>query len=70
MRATRAVSLFALLLLPLLACDRSAKKSAPREKARCTAFGDRCEYAPGKLGACVIRDDCAGEDCFVCQSQH
>lgn len=24
----------------------------------------------GKLGSCVERTDCAGDNCLVCQSQH
>ncbi len=36
----------------------------------CSSFGQRCEVSPGKLGTCVKRDDCTGDDCYVCQSQH
>jgi hypothetical protein len=37
----------------------------------CKEFGQTCEFLPGKLGSCVQKDDCkAGENCFVCQSQH
>ncbi|HEY3664591.1 MAG TPA: hypothetical protein VGL19_01280 [Polyangiaceae bacterium] len=38
----------------------------------CTRFGDNCEFSPGKLGSCVMRDGCtqAGSECYVCQSQH
>ncbi len=36
----------------------------------CTKFGDNCEFSPGKLGSCVVRDGCTGDNCFVCQSQH
>jgi hypothetical protein len=60
------------LLLPLLfaGCPPSGEKSAPAKPARCTKVGDQCEVSPGKLGACVRRDDCTQGDCFVCQSQH
>jgi hypothetical protein len=36
----------------------------------CSKFGDNCEFSPGKLGSCVVRDGCTGDNCFVCQSQH
>lgn len=55
-------------MLALSACSQSAAKDAPVKK--CTKFGERCEFAPGKLGACVVRDGCTGNDCFHCQSQH
>jgi hypothetical protein len=39
-------------------------------KAPCKEVGQRCEFAPGKLGSCVLVDGCRGPSCFVCQSQH
>jgi len=36
----------------------------------CSKFGDQCEFSPGKLGSCVVRDGCTGGNCFTCQSQH
>jgi hypothetical protein len=36
----------------------------------CTKFGDNCEFSPGKLGSCVVRDGCTEGNCFTCQSQH
>jgi hypothetical protein len=36
----------------------------------CSKFGDNCEFSPGKLGSCVVRDGCTGDNCFTCQSQH
>jgi hypothetical protein len=49
-------------------CPESGKPRA--EPKRCQRFGDTCEFAPGKLGACVQKDGCTGNDCLVCQSQH
>jgi hypothetical protein len=52
-----------------LACPQTS--DAPAEtNAPCKEVGQRCEFAPGKLGSCVVRDDCGGANCFVCQSQH
>ena len=50
-------------------CEK-ASNDAPAALAPCKEVGQRCEYAPGKLGACVLRDGCRGDACFVCQSQH
>ena len=36
----------------------------------CVKFGEPCEYSPGKLGACIERENCTGPDCLFCQSQH
>jgi hypothetical protein len=59
----------AFLLLAGSACpERNATPPAPLPP--CSQVGQRCEFSPGKLGACVLRDDCRGNDCFVCQSQH
>ncbi|HEY8944546.1 MAG TPA: hypothetical protein VIM73_09795 [Polyangiaceae bacterium] len=65
----RLVGFFASALVVLMPLACSSKHAPPKPKA-CTAFGQQCEYAPGKLGACVIRDGCTGEGCYVCQSQH
>jgi hypothetical protein len=56
------------LALALSACPPSKEK--PAEIKPCTRVGQSCEVAPGKLGSCVQKDDCTGEGCFVCQSQH
>ena len=47
--------------------DHSASALPP-----CSKFGDNCEFSPGKLGSCVVKDGCTGtgSECFVCQSQH
>lgn len=50
-------------------CEKASTDS-PAPPAPCKAVGQRCEYAPGKLGTCVLRDGCVGDACFVCQSQH
>ena len=56
----------------LLGCPPSEKKEAPAEKGSCAKIGQSCEYAPGKLGTCVMKDGCTdpAPACFVCQSQH
>ena len=60
-----------LVVLCALGCPaQTDRKSAPRGAASCTRVGDSCEFAPGKLGTCVRRDDCAVEPCLTCQSQH
>ena len=56
------------IALCLFGCPPKPDKPPPA--AKCTAFGQSCEHSPGKLGSCVRRDDCTGNDCFVCQSQH
>lgn len=49
---------------------REAPQGAPAKLGPCRAFGQQCEYSPGKLGSCVQLDNCRSGDCFVCQSQH
>jgi hypothetical protein len=53
--------------LTLLGCPETAQ---PAPTGPCSALGERCQFAPGKLGSCVIDDHCDRENCFVCQSQH
>lgn len=63
----------AILLLSaslLLACPERKSGSPPAPLPPCSQVGQRCEFAPGKLGSCVQRDDCHDQNCFVCQSQH
>jgi hypothetical protein len=52
------------------ACEEQGSAPADDLKAPCKAVGQRCEFSPGKLGSCVVRDNCSGPSCFVCQSQH
>jgi hypothetical protein len=55
-------------VLALSACSQgSTKKALPKH---CSEFGQQCEFAPGKLGACVVRDGCTGDGCLHCQAQH
>ena len=54
------------VLLLLTACPGEKTKSAPVET--CTAAGQSCVFAPGKLGVCV--ESVNGAPRFVCQSQH
>jgi hypothetical protein len=42
----------------------------PAPNAPCREVGQRCEFAPGKLGSCVLNDNCQGPSCYICQSQH
>lgn len=49
--------------------DGKAKKT-PAPSASCASIGQSCEFSPGKLGTCVSKDPCTGNDCLVCQSQH
>lgn len=47
------------------------RQPPPSKKDECAHVGQSCEYSPGKLGACVEKDDCTPPaNCFVCQSQH
>ena len=70
-RRVRGRSLALALLVSSLGigCEKT-RHEAPPSPAPCREVGQRCEFAPGKLGACVVRDGCRGDDCFVCQSQH
>jgi hypothetical protein len=61
--------LFLCAFVLLAGCSVKAGKKEP-VRAICTRFGEQCEVAPGKLGSCVLRDNCVGKDCFVCQAQH
>ena len=36
----------------------------------CEKFGDPCQFSPGKLGTCVVKQNCSGADCLFCQSSH
>jgi hypothetical protein len=69
----RAVTLAATVLLygctPTTETQR-ADAGAEVSRGACARFGQTCEFAPGKLGTCVQRTECTGDDCFVCQSQH
>ena len=55
-----------LLLVLLTACPAEKKKSEPVQT--CTAVGQSCNFAPGKLGLCIESVD--GNPKFICQSQH
>jgi hypothetical protein len=75
MRPIAVASLAAALVFVLSGCPSRSNDSAPSSgststPAKCTKFGDNCEYAPGKLGSCVVRAGCTEGDCLVCQSQH
>jgi hypothetical protein len=64
-----------LSLLPACPPSSTAPQDAAAEPAKaggaCARIGQTCEFAPGKLGTCVQKDDCQGPGpCFVCQSQH
>jgi len=53
-----------------LACPQQTSDAPAETRAPCKEVGQRCEFAPGKLGSCVVRDNCREPNCFVCQSQH
>lgn len=54
--------------LALTGCPGAAStKKAPEP---CKELGQQCEFAPGKLGACMYRANCDGPGCLYCQSQH
>ncbi len=57
--------------LVLTACPATQNK-AGATLPPCSKFGDNCEFSPGKLGSCVMKDGCTdgAANCFVCQSQH
>ena len=61
-----------LLALTLTGCPSGAHERPHSSLPPCTKFGDNCEFSPGKLGSCVMRDGCtaSGSECYVCQSQH
>lgn len=61
-----------LLLVPLVAGCPSKSDHPGSALPPCAKFGDSCEFSPGKLGSCVVKDGCTGSgtECFVCQSQH
>lgn len=63
-------SLLGLGLVLLLAGCPSRAPSKGSGLPACTKFGDNCEFSPGKLGSCVVRDGCTEGNCFTCQSQH
>lgn len=67
-RTTRQALALALLALTTVGCPETT--GSPTPNVPCREVGQRCEYAPGKLGSCVLDDDCKGPDCYVCQSQH
>jgi hypothetical protein len=69
------LSLRAALLAALtaLACNPPPAAGADAGEGpavKCARFGQSCQFAPGKLGTCVQRTNCTGDDCLVCQSQH
>ncbi len=66
----RALAL-SVLLLTVTACPGKSGKPHETKLPPCHKFGDNCEFLPGKLGSCVMKDGCtAGPDCYVYQSQH
>jgi len=60
------------LLLSATGCPERTHDKPRSSLPPCSKFGDSCEFSPGKLGSCVMRDGCtaAGSECFTCQSQH
>ncbi|MEI9938794.1 MAG: hypothetical protein WDO69_16365 [Pseudomonadota bacterium] len=68
----RSLSPLILVLLSVTGCPGGTHDQAHASLPACTKFGDSCEFLPGKLGSCVVRDGCTGtgSECFTCQSQH
>lgn len=59
------------LTLAVLATGCPEQVTVPADvSAPCKEVGQRCEFSPGKLGSCVLNDNCQGPSCFICQSQH
>jgi hypothetical protein len=65
-------SLLISVALALCGCPPSGPGSKSSEPVTtCTAVGQSCLFAPGKLGLCVERTPpCDGAGCILCQSQH
>lgn len=61
-----------LLVMTVAGCPERNHEQGRSSLPPCRKFGDSCEFAPGKLGSCVMRDGCTsgGGECFTCQSQH
>jgi len=68
----RTLTVVVTLALSLLGCPPSGEKGAEKKAPMgpCAKLGDSCEFSPGKLGTCVVLDDCKAPPCFKCQSQH
>jgi hypothetical protein len=62
--------LFVTFALALTGCPNSTPNQTGSSLPPCSKFGDNCEFSPGKLGSCVMKDGCTGNGCYVCQSQH
>jgi hypothetical protein len=69
LRALLRSAVLAAIALPTAGCPEQTS-SPPAANAPCREVGQRCEFAPGKLGSCVLNDNCQGPNCYVCQSQH
>ena len=57
------------MVLALAGCS-GATKGDGAPPATCTRAGDRCTFAPGKLGLCVEASVESPTPKLVCQSQH
>ncbi|HEY1956780.1 MAG TPA: hypothetical protein VGH28_14270 [Polyangiaceae bacterium] len=57
-------------LFALGACHAPPSPERDAGPSVCTAIGQSCTFAPGKLGTCVEVEPSAGPATFVCQSQH
>ncbi|HEY0467917.1 MAG TPA: hypothetical protein VGC79_27145 [Polyangiaceae bacterium] len=66
------VATLAALLVTVPGCPERSHDKPHSSLPACSKFGDSCEFSPGKLGSCVMRDGCTGTgpECFTCQSQH
>lgn len=68
---SRGVLRFCALLALLESTGCRGSSAGPAEgSAPCSSVGQRCQVSPGKLGSCVLIDNCGRDNCYVCQSQH
>jgi len=62
------------LSLSVIACSHPDATNESRRQvavAACQKEGDRCEFAPGKLGLCTPKTEgCTGSECLTCVSLH
>jgi hypothetical protein len=60
----------AVMVVPLMGCPRAGGSSEATRQERvpvCAKEGDRCEFAPGKIGLCTAKE---GSTSLTCVSLH
>jgi hypothetical protein len=66
----RLARVLAVMLLPAAGCSRpstSTDTTRQEKVAVCAKEGDRCEFAPGKIGLCTAKE---GSTSLTCVSLH